>query len=342
MKGESKRLIYPKDFLVNKAKSDISKLNSKDIARKYLNRLNTHFLIQEIDSEKNEPVKSCIGNLKGSLKYAIGNDFLGILNKGGLGNQIIEKISSSLPCATKQCDKAFANYNPHKIPILWGTIRGNKRMIELTRKYNGQWIYIDHAYLNRGHERKNYRFGINKLFAYPKDASCSGFDDSRVKKLNIELKDWKIKGEHIVVCPPSETIMTFYECNNWLEQTLKTLKANTDRPLIVRTKPNYGDTSKPLNVDLKNAHALVTHCSNAAVEAVLEGIPVFVSNHSVCKYVASTDLTSIETPNCEDRTQWLNYLSYAQFSLDELQDHEYFKDTISPFLSDIQLQSQII
>ena len=52
-------------------------------------------------------------------------------------------------------------------------------------------MYIDHAYLNRGHEQKNYRFGINKLFAYPKDASCATFDNSRLKKMNIDLKDWQ-------------------------------------------------------------------------------------------------------------------------------------------------------
>ena len=338
----NRRLIYPQDFLEDKKNSSIYTLNPNDVSKRYCIRLKTHFLIQELDSERDEPVKSCIGNLSGSLKNAGGNDFIGILNNGGLGNKIIEKISTTLSCSLRQCEEAIGNYNPEKIPVMWGTIRGNRGIIDLCRKYNRQWMYIDHAYLNRGHEQKNYRFGINKLFAYPKDASCATFDNSRLKKMNVDLKDWQKNGNHIVVCPPSETIMTFYECHNWLEKTLTILKANTERPLVVRTKPKYGDVSRPLRMDLVNAHALVTHCSNAAVEAVIEGIPVFVSDHSVCKYVGSTDLTKIENPIYKDRTQWLNYLSFAQFSLNELKDEECFKDIISPFCDDIQIKSHII
>ena len=71
---------------------------------------------------------------------------------------------------------------------------------------------------------------------------------------------------------------------------------------------------------LKTAHALVTHSSNVAIEAVCLGTPVFVSHTSAAAPVGHTDLSHIEKPAYPDRSAWLSHLAYNQFSLEEIAD----------------------
>lgn len=73
----------------------------------------------------------------------------------------------------------------------------------------------------------------------------------------------------------------------------------------------------PLSEVLRDTHILITHNSNAAVEAVLEGVPVCVSPISAA-YPMSTPLEDIERPRMPDRTEWLHSLAYGQFTLDEM------------------------
>ena len=77
---------------------------------------------------------------------------------------------------------------------------------------------------------------------------------------------------------------------------------------------------RKLHEDLKGAHCLVTHGSNAAVEAVIMGCPVFVHQDSAASLVGRCDLARIEEPIYPDRQPWLNSLAYAQFSESELVD----------------------
>ena len=130
----NRRLIYPQDFLEDKINSSIYTLSPKDVSKRYCIRLKTHFLIQELDSERDEPVKSCIGNLSGSLKNAGGNDLSAYLMMAD-HNKIIEKISVTLSCSLKQCEEAIGNYNPEKIPVMWGTIRGNRGILIYVETY---------------------------------------------------------------------------------------------------------------------------------------------------------------------------------------------------------------
>jgi hypothetical protein len=103
-----------------------------------------------------------------------------------------------------------------------------------------------------------------------------------------------------------------------LERTLAELKRHTDRPIVVRAKPQPGETAVPLERALAEAHALVTHSSNVAVEAAIAGTPVFVAPSSAAAPVGLTDLSQIETPVRPDRGSWLAHLAYAQYSMDEV------------------------
>lgn len=125
---------------------------------------------------------------------------------------------------------------------------------------------------------------------------------------------WARNGKHIVIAAPSATYNAFHQTYDWLDKTVAAMKLATDRPLIIRDKLS----TKPLVEDLKGAHALITHQSNAGVESVIFGCPVFVDPGSAAALVGKTVISEIETPVYPDRLPWLNSLAYSQFSEPEL------------------------
>jgi hypothetical protein len=132
--------------------------------------------------------------------------------------------------------------------------------------------------------------------------------------LRTPVAPWSEAGKHIVIAKPSATYDAFHRTGDWLDQTVETLKGHTDRPLVIREKLS----ETPLASDLVGAHALVTHQSNAAVEAVIMGCPVFVDQGSAAALVGLTDLSKIETPIYPDRKPWLCSLGYSQYSEEEI------------------------
>ena len=117
-----------------------------------------------------------------------------------------------------------------------------------------------------------------------------------------------------MIAAPTRTYAAFHQCQSWIADTIDALARVTDRQLIIRDK----ESKRPLQADLADAHALVTHGSIAAVEAVILGTPVFVHPDSAAALVGRTDLRMIERPAMPDRTQWLYSLAYSQFNEAEL------------------------
>ncbi len=75
---------------------------------------------------------------------------------------------------------------------------------------------------------------------------------------------------------------------------------------------NFKDT-------LEDVWAVVNHSSNPAIEAVINGIPVFVSEDSLCHDVGNHTLANINNPNMPDRQEWANKLSYTEWFEDEIE-----------------------
>ena len=93
------------------------------------------------------------------------------------------------------------------------------------------------------------------------------------------------------------------------DKTLETLKANTNRPIIVKNKgynPIIGynedggmkvigkDDSPPSGpIDWENAYAIVTYNSNISLEATTKGIPCFTDPHNACAPISETNFSKI-------------------------------------------------
>ncbi len=182
------------------------------------------------------------------------------------------------------------------------------------------FVYWDRGYarrifatwLPRGEDGGFYRWHFNsfqmqQIHEVPKD---------RWMQLKTPTAEWSKGGGHIVIAAPTETYSAFHGTWTWTEDTVARLKHLTDRPLRIREKLS----KTPLAMDLQGAHALVSHQSNAAVEAVILGCPVFVDPGSAAALVGHTDLAQIETPIRPERKPWLWSLAYSQFNEKELVD----------------------
>lgn len=217
---------------------------------------------------------------------------------------------------------AFAKSDHQDYPhtVMWGNI-------STVNSYPKPFIFTDMPYFNRwmGDNRDTCHWRVipNHVHAL---GIYGGFPDDRFKKLNVTVRDWRTTGDHILVCPSSPAMERYYGNINWLEGTLQLLKQYTDRPIRVRHKPRANGTSGPraatipFEEDCKNAWAVVTLASMAAVEAVCLGIPVFTAEHAPGS-IFGNRIENIENPDLCDhalRNIWLNTLAYYQYTEAEI------------------------
>jgi hypothetical protein len=190
------------------------------------------------------------------------------------------------------------------------------------------WCYWDRGYMRRvfatdlptGANGGFYRWHLNSF----QMTVIRDVPDDRWLAAKTDLWPWRGLGDHIVVAEPSPTYMRFHGIEGWTQLTVKKLKMLTKRPIIIRDKEmqRFG---RRLHEDLRGAHALVTHGSNAAVESVIMGCPVFVDQSSAAALVGKINLMEIEQPICPDRLPWLRSLCYSQFDERELVDGTLWK-----------------
>ena len=157
------------------------------------------------------------------------------------------------------------------------------------------------------------------------------------KKLNLQLKDYRVKGNHILIC--LQRVDGWSMCGNnvqtWLHQTVRTLRRFTLRPIVVRKHPGDRQQNKlimpngvtlssnaTLAEDLNDCHAVVTFNSSPGIAALVHGIPVYVTDpipqRSQTYPVCNIDLSTIENPAMPDRTEWITKISQSHWNDDEV------------------------
>jgi hypothetical protein len=148
----------------------------------------------------------------------------------------------------------------------------------------------------------------------------------------LELVGWQRKkfrpGSNILLCPPSEKAMNAFGLNleQWMEETIATIKQHSDRQIIIRKKASRRDRSSTDTMEMalsKDIHCLVTFNSIAATEALLLGKPAFTLGPNAAHSLCHTDLSFIETPyipTVEELVGWAAHLAYCQFTEAEMKD----------------------
>jgi len=227
--------------------------------------------------------------------------------------------------------------------LLWsGRMANNKKVWDIFRSQDKPVIVLEVGCLQRNITWKIGLNGVNRDAEFGNENS----GDTRVNQLDLKLKPWKENGQYIIICcqhGASQQWRDMPSVQDWTLNIIDELKKHTNRKIIIRPHPrfkvipkyNYNNVliANPkhiagtyddfnFNEALENCWAVINYSSNPAIQAVLAGVPVFVSNHSYAYPMGHdiNDLSKIETPVKPDRKQWLNNLSYTEWTVDEIRE----------------------
>ena len=210
----------------------------------------------------------------------------------------------------------------------YGTSKYTMPLIRACRENDYDYFYIDNGYLKPSIHRNGDYSGYYRVTKNAEQHDGSGQHDySRFKSLGITLDPWETRGENILVVCQSKTYfeVRYGKLGNWLTNILAEIARFTDRPIIVRPKPTAHTKRRDIQQDLDKAWCVVTYTSNVAVEAVIQGIPVFTTGECVAKKMSGT-LSDIENPFFPDRDQWAANLSANQWTIEEIRDGTCWRD----------------
>jgi hypothetical protein len=226
--------------------------------------------------------------------------------------------------------------------VLWrGRMFNNKKVWDFFKKQNKPIVVLEVGGIKRN---TTWKMGINGI---NRDADFANqqYDDKRWPFFNIEMKPWKQKGNNIIICgqhDSSEQWKGLPKMENYFENLIIKLRKITDKPILVRPHPRhtvisqekkfqnvswslpkrdrntYDDTD--FKISLNNAWAVINHSSNPAMEAVFNGIPVFVSESSLCYNVSGGELENILSPLMPERQEWANQLAYTEWTIQEIKE----------------------
>ena len=224
--------------------------------------------------------------------------------------------------------------------VLWfGRMAGNQKVWEHFQAINKPVIALEVGGINRGVTWKVGLNGINRD-AYFGD---SGNNNARSNALGLLLKPWRTDGEYILICGQHDKSLQWQgmpSMSNWLMQTISEVRKHTDRPIIFRPHPrrplphiekefknvyrqdpqHVKDTYDDFDMGFDNVWATISYSSNPGIHSIIEGVPAFVSTHSLA-YPAGNDidfLHTIEQPLMPDRTQWLNDYAHTEYTIEEI------------------------
>lgn len=157
----------------------------------------------------------------------------------------------------------------------------------------------------------------------------------RLDRLGLELKPWRKSGGHILLAGSSAKYHAFYSLKDptqWAHKMIRRLqRLAPGREIVYRPKTSWKDAEAvegatfqqggAIEDALKDAHALVTHGSNACFEAILNGVPCLILGDAVARPISTTveeEIEQLRMVSDAERMQWLANLAYQQWTLREM------------------------
>jgi len=181
--------------------------------------------------------------------------------------------------------------------------------------------------------------GINRDAYFGPDSNNS----DRHRLLGLSLKPWRTDGEYILLCGQHDKSLQWQgmpPMSNWFLDTYDEIRKHTQRPIIFRPHPrcrlpeierglrhvyrqeprHVNGTYDSFDMGFNDIHCTISYSSNPGIHSIIEGVPAFVSTHSLAYDVANDIdfLQDIENPVMPDRTQWLNDYAHTEYTIEEI------------------------
>lgn len=208
-------------------------------------------------------------------------------------------------------------FNKNDTIASYGILRGTGEIFKNSQNF----YYIDHGYL--GASKRSFSKGstvIESFDGYFRVVHNDYFgfkniksDNKRLEKLNLKFKKQRTSGEYIILSEPSKHIASFFNLNNWVDETIKKIKKYTDRKIFLHNK----SSPIPLDLLLERAWAFVSFQSTAGFKSMLKGVPAFFT-YSSLEYLNPIEKIEFGNINYDIFTS----LSYNQWNLKEFNSGE--------------------
>ena len=240
--------------------------------------------------------------------------------------------------------RVFDHYDNYDVAVIWsvlwnGKMSKNKTVWEQNRLQNKPVIVLEVGGINRGTTWKVGLNGINRDGDYLPDSN----DSTRASLQGLKLKPWRKDGEYILICGQHDKSLQWSKMprmSDWFMQTYREIRKHTDRPIVFRPHPRcrlphielglkhvyrqepvkIGGSYDDFDMGFDDVHCTISWSSNPGIHSVINGVPAFVSTHSLAYPVANDIdfLHDIEQPMMPDRQQWLNDYAHTEYTVEEI------------------------
>ena len=195
-------------------------------------------------------------------------------------------------------EQILVNKIDHDLPF-WFIDSGYTNFIEPNKKWHR--LVRNHLHFNR-----NFVAPVNRLDIFPSFP-----------------RPWRHDGSKILIVEPGEFAagIMHVEAKSWGQKVADELKKYTDRPIEFRSKTNKKTrTSLYQQLLTGDYYCTVSINSNSAIESIWAGVPAITLNKHVSNPVTKSNLNEINDLYYGPLGDWLAWLSYCQFTFDELMD----------------------
>ncbi len=220
--------------------------------------------------------------------------------------------------------------------VLWhGRMQPNQLVYDHYRKQNKPVIVVEVGALHRG---ITWKIAVNNITAQGYYGHYEQLDWDRPVKLNVALTTPTQPTPEIIVAAQHDHSLQTAGINmlEWVLDTVRILKNNTDRPIVVRPHPRskLNLVSLPAGVVVNtpqkiantydsfdliyNCHAVVNYNSGPGIQAAIAGVRPVVELTSLA-YPIGVGFADIEQPYCKDRQPWLVQICHTEYTLEEIQ-----------------------
>jgi len=219
--------------------------------------------------------------------------------------------------------------------VLWsGRMSRNRQVYQQCRNIKKSVIIIEVGNLHRNH---TWRISLNHINNLGEFANDRDLDSTRPKKLGVNLKDRGSdqRPDILIACQHSHSLQWegMPPMKTWVENTVKQIRAKSQRKIIVRPHPRslFGldipgvTLERPRLISgsyddfdiFYNYHCVINHNSGPAVQAAIQGVPVLCDSTSLASDLSIT-WDQIETPMMPDRQEWFLRLCHTEWTVEEI------------------------
>lgn len=212
--------------------------------------------------------------------------------------------------------------------VLWGFVENCQKIIRFAENKGIPWVFLDMGYWRR--DESFYKVSVNDRHPtsyFMKDK----LPPDRFNALRLPIKDWRKNGQgNILLAGMSGKAAWAWNMpsEQFEKDMVHAIRQHSQREIVYRPKPSWPesrpiagakfDRNGSLAKALQQAYCVVSHHSNVAADALLEGIPTF-TKRGVSAPMGPLDLSKLESPYYpEDRQQWAYNVAYCQWRLDEM------------------------